>query len=50
MLPDLVSWGLDPNYRTSEGCTALHFAAYIGLFEAVEFLLAVGADLSSQTS
>jgi len=43
-LPHLLSWGLSPNAQTTEGCTALHYAAYMGNLAGVQFLLAVGCD------
>ena len=35
----LLEWGADPNTRTSEGCTALHYAAYMGQPDCVTTLL-----------
>jgi len=42
----LLEWGADPNTRTSEGCTALHYAAYMGQPECVRTLLRVGGEPS----
>ena len=43
-----ISEGVNPNFRTSAGQTALHIAAMWGNLNAVNALIAAGADLNPQ--
>jgi len=43
-----ISEGVNPNFRTSAGQTALHIAAMWGHLDALNALIAAGADLNRQ--
>ena len=46
----LRSKGFDPNAKTDNGWTALHWASYYGKTAAIELLLKAGADVDAKTN
>lgn len=53
-LPDIVTFllnhGVDPNLRTDDGYTPLHWATFCGNLEVVQLLLDSGANIAARNS
>ena len=46
-LRETLATGVDVDARLSQGCTALHYAAYLGRTACIEFLIDAGASVRS---